>query len=32
MEAAGYQLNGDFDFLSRQNFQVFTLNHRGRQL
>ena len=31
MEAAGYQLNGDFDFLSRQNFQVFALNHRGRQ-
>lgn len=31
MEAAGYQLNGDFDFLSRQNFQVFTLNHRGGQ-
>ncbi len=26
MEAAGYQLNGDFDFLSRQNFQVFTFN------
>jgi len=28
MEAAGYQFNSDFDFLSRQNFQVFTLNHR----
>jgi ubiquinone/menaquinone biosynthesis C-methylase UbiE len=28
MEAAGYRLNGDFDFLSRQNFQVFALNHR----
>ena len=28
LEAAGYQLNGDFDFLSRQNFQVFALNHQ----
>lgn len=26
MEAAGYQLNGDFDFLSRQNFQIFALS------
>ncbi len=29
METAGYQLVTDFDFLSRQNFQVFVLNHRG---
>lgn len=29
MEAAGYQLVSDFDFLSRQNFQVFALNHQG---
>ena len=28
MEAAGYELARDFDFLSRQNFQVFTPNHR----
>lgn len=27
MEAAGYVLARDFDFLSRQNFQVFTPNH-----
>lgn len=31
MGAAGYQLNSDFDFLSRQNFQVFVLNRRGGQ-
>ena len=28
METAGYQFTRDFDFLSRQNFQVFTLNHQ----
>jgi ubiquinone/menaquinone biosynthesis C-methylase UbiE len=26
METAGYRLTGDFDFLARQNFQVFTRN------
>ena len=26
MEAAGYQLASEFDFLTRQNFQVFTLH------
>ena len=31
METGGYQLVSDLDFLSRQNFQVFALNHRGRQ-
>ncbi|MBI3301403.1 MAG: methyltransferase domain-containing protein [Deltaproteobacteria bacterium] len=31
MEAAGYQLVSDFDFLSRQNFQVFAFNHQGGQ-
>jgi ubiquinone/menaquinone biosynthesis C-methylase UbiE len=29
MEAAGYSLTNDFEFLSRQTFQVFTLNHQG---
>ena len=29
METAGYSLANDFDFLSRQNFQVFTLNYQG---
>ena len=29
MEAAGYRLANDFAFLSRQNFQVFTLNRKS---
>jgi arsenite methyltransferase len=31
LEAAGYVLANDFDFLTRQNFQVFSRNHRGKQ-
>jgi arsenite methyltransferase len=29
LEVAGYQLTNEFDFLTRQNFQVFTPNHKG---
>jgi len=31
MKAAGYQLINDFDFLSRQNFQVFTIDRQEEQ-